>query len=173
MTPAAAERPTVESREELIMKFAFLLVMAAACAVAQSSNGYVFVAPGGVTSYGHTAMTLHFGGGLDAIVYKGIGLNAELGALGPREDLGASVGVFSAGGAYYFRHARELKLEPFVNGGYSLMFRQGHENLFYCGGGVNYWLARRVGLRFELRDHVDTRYQAVHFWGVRFGISFR
>ncbi len=155
------------------MKFAFLLVLAAAGAAAESSNAYVFAAPGGVTSYGHTSMTLHFGGGVDAILYKGLGINAEIGALGPREALGESVGVFSAGAAYYFRHAKELKLEPFVSGGYSLMFREGHENLFYFGGGVNYWLARRVGLRFEVRDHVYSQYQAVHFWGVRLGVSFR
>ncbi len=66
-----------------------------------------------------------------------------------------------------------LKTEPFVNGGYSLFFREGHGNFAYLGGGVNYWMARRVGLRFELRDHIYARTGDLHYWGVRVGLAFR
>jgi hypothetical protein len=154
-------------------RLAALLIVMSAVAVAQSSNGYVFVAPGGVTCCGHTESTIHLGGGGDIILAKGLGVNLEIGALAPRHDFYSAVGVFSPGGACYFRRGKDLKLEPFVNGGYSLMFRSGHQNLFYFGGGVNYWLARRVGLRFELRDHVSRSYETAHFWGFRLGLALR
>src|SRR5689334_21428333 len=51
---------------------------------AQTSNGYVFVAPGGVTCCGYTSMTLQFGVGGEVVLGKGIGVGAELGALGAR-----------------------------------------------------------------------------------------
>jgi hypothetical protein len=154
-------------------RLAVLLIVISALAAAQSSNGYLFVAPGGVTCCGHTESTIHFGGGVDAILAKGLGLNLEIGALGPRQNFSSAVGLFSAGGAYYFRHGKDLKLEPFVNGGYSLMFRSGHANLCYFGGGANYWLARRVGLRFELRDHLYTPDSVAHYWGFRVGLALR
>jgi hypothetical protein len=42
------------------------------------------------------------------------------------------------------------------------MFRDGHRNLFYFGGGVNYWAAPSLGLRLEFRDHVSN--DPAHFW---------
>ncbi|MGD0015092.1 MAG: hypothetical protein ABSD56_11825, partial [Bryobacteraceae bacterium] len=98
-------------------RFVVLLIVISAVAAAQSSNGYVFVAPGGVTCCGHTESTIHLGAGVDAILVKGLGVNLEIGALGPRQNFGASaLGVFSPGGAYYFRRGKDLKLQPFVNG---------------------------------------------------------
>ena len=155
-------------------KIGVLLLITAAIAGAQKSNGYVFISPGAVTSQGHTAMTLYTGGGFDALIAKGIGVNLELGAMWPRECFSDCVmGVFSPGGAYYFRRKSEARLDPFVNGGYSLMFRSGHENLFYFGGGANYWVSNKVGLRMEFRDHVSTNYSTAHFWGFRLGLAFR
>ncbi len=155
-------------------KLAVLILITAAAAPAQSSNGYVFIAPGGVSSMGHTTMTIHAGGGLDAIIGKGIGVNLELGGMWPRECFEDCIlGVFSPGGAYYFRRTTENKLDPFVNGGYSLFFRNGHESLFYLGGGANYWMLKKIGLRMEFRDHVSTHYRTTHFWSFRLGLAFR
>jgi hypothetical protein len=159
------------------MKFriAILLATTAAAAVAQQSNAYVFFAPGGVTNGSNVNMTLHAGGGGDLLIKKGIGVNVEIGALGPAEDFSQAVAVFSPGGAYYFRRGDEHKVEPFVAGGYTLMFRDGHANLGYAGGGVNYWFRPKLGLRLEFRDHFyfggggsDT-----NFFGLRVGLAFR
>jgi hypothetical protein len=65
-------------------------------------------------------------------------------------------------------------VRPFVTGGYTLGFRDGHENLFNVGGGVDFWLKPKVGLRVEFRDHIwiednDT----LQFLGVRVGVMFR
>ena len=119
-------------------------------------------------------MTLHAGGGGDGVLGKGIGVNVELGGIWPRECFGPCImGVFSPGGTYHFRRGAELKLDPFVAGGYSLMVRDGHENLFYFGGGANYWFSRKVGLRMEMRDHVSTQYTTIQFWSFRLGVAFR
>ncbi len=158
------------------MKFrlAVLVLAAAGALAAQSSSGYLFLAPGGVTSSGRTEMMLHAGGGGDAVIGKGIGVNVELGAIWPRECFVECVmGAFSPGGTYHFRRGAELKLDPFVAGGYTLMFRGASENLFYFGGGANYWFSRKVGLRMEMRDHVWTGYRAAHFWNFRLGLAFR
>ncbi len=155
-------------------KISVLMMLVAATAAAQSSNGYVFFAPGGLTAERQTVMTLHAGGGLDAIVAKGVGLNLELGGLWPRKCFSDCVmGVFSPGGVFYFRGGTGRKLDPFVNGGYSLMFRGDRENLFYFGGGANYWISENVGLRMEFRDHVLNHDTTAHFWSFRLGLAFR
>lgn len=142
---------------------------------AQPSNGYVFIAPGGATCCSHTAMTLQFGAGGEYVFGKGVGVGAEIGAVGMRQYFGDSLlGVFSPNGYYHFVHQKEIKMDPFVTGGYTLMFRNGHANLFNFGGGVNYWFHSRLGARMEFRDQLHTTNgSALHYWGGRFGIAFR
>ena len=121
---------------------------------AQPSNGYVFVAPGGITCCGHTTMTLQCGVGGEGVLGKGIGVGAEVGAVGARQNFGDSVvGVFSPNGYYHFVHGKDIKTDPFVTGGYTLMFRSGHASLFNYGGGLNYWFRSRLGvLVHDLRN---------------------
>ncbi len=154
------------------------LLMAAAAASAAQSNAYFFFGPGGVTNRGYTSWTLNTGLGTNIVIAKGVGVNLELGALAPRDRFSDGVGVFSPGGVYYFRRDKEARLQPFVNGGYSLMFKwEGHENLWYAGGGVNYWLTRKIGLRFDFRDHVYPApcagCGATQFWDVRAALTLR
>jgi hypothetical protein len=156
------------------IRILIVLLLMSAAGAAQGVNGYVFFAPGGATSCGHTLTTFNFGAGIDAPLWKGFGPNVEIGALGPKEGFSDQVlGVFSPGATYHFRHTREEKLDPFLAGGYSLMFRSGTENLGFAAGGVTYWATNRVGLRLELRDHIHGGYRTTHFWGVRFGLGFR
>jgi hypothetical protein len=154
-----------------LLLLAILLVPAVR---AQSSNGYVFFAPGGITCCGYTSMTLQFGAGGEAVLGKGIGIGAELSAVGARASFADSVvGVFSPNGYYHFIHRRESRSDPFVTGGYTLLFRNGHANLFNVGGGLNYWFHSHLGARLEFRDQIHTNGSAVHYWGVRFGLAFR
>jgi hypothetical protein len=83
------------------------------------------------------------------------------------------VGVFSPNGCFYFVHGRDIKLDPFVTGGYTLSFRSGHANLFNFGGGLNYRFRTRRGGQLEFRDQVHTDGSSVHYWGGRFGLAFR
>lgn len=74
---------------------------------------------------------------------------------------------------YHFVHGKDIKLDPFVTGGYTLMFRNGHVNLFNFGGGLNCWFSHRLGVRLELRDQVHRDGVSVHYWGGRIGLAFR
>ena len=149
-----------------------LFILFTGMAAAQPSNGYVFIAPGGVSCCGHTSMTLQFGAGGEAVLGKGVGIGAEIGAVAqPRFFSGTVVGIFSPNGYYHFSHGKNVKLDPFVTGGYTLLFRNGHANLFNFGGGVNYWFRHALGVRLELRDQVHTG-ASVHYWGFRFGLAF-
>jgi hypothetical protein len=143
---------------------------------AQSLNGRVFFAPGGVTSFGNTAMTLQASGGLEAILFKGIGAGADIGALTIRQCIiDCGVGIFSPNGYYHFVHRKGASLDPFVTAGYTRLFRAGHANLFNFGGGVNFWFNRHLGLRLEARDHVWRRTYSsnAHYWGFPIGLAIR
>ena len=68
----------------------------------------------------------------------------------------------------------DRKPDPFISGGVSLLVSKGAGGLFYYGGGANYWFRDRIGLRVEFRDHVwSPEGTALHFAGVRIGLSFR
>ena len=153
-----------------------LLVLCAGTLQAQRSNGYIFFAPGGVSCCSEpVAMTLQGGFGGEGILGKGIGIGGELSALGTRQYfLDSVVGVLSVNGYYHFIHGKDSKLDPFVTGGYTMMFRGSHINEFNFGGGANWWFARHLGLKLELRDQVYRVYgnPTLHYWGVRFGLMF-
>jgi hypothetical protein len=156
------------------VSFSLSLLMAIAGFLqAQPSHGYIYFAPGQVHCCGASAMTLQFGVGGEAVLWKGLGLGAEVAAVGVRQDFGDSVlGVFSPNGYYHFIHGKDLKLDPFVTGGYTLMFRSGSESLFNFGAGANYWFHHHLGARLEFRDQVYTKFDTLHYWGVRFGLAF-
>jgi len=155
------------------------LALTPALAPGQTSDqprgqGYAFFAPGGISGGGATTGTLHFGGGVEALFYKGLGVGGELGYLAPKRSFSNGIGILSLNGSYHFRNSKPpRKAVPFVTGGYSLGFRSGTQNLFNFGGGVNYWMRDHLGLRLEFRDHVNPRYGTAHYWEFRIGLAFR
>ncbi len=135
------------------------------------AQGYAFFAPGAlVTSYG-SAATIHFGGGAEALVYKGLGVGGEIGYLTPTRDWSAGIGILSFDGSYHF--AQNRKISPFISGGYSLGFRQGHANLVNFGGGLTYWFREHHGIRLEFRDHLQPQYSDIHYLSARIAYAFR
>ncbi|MFN0112667.1 MAG: hypothetical protein ACKVZH_27735 [Blastocatellia bacterium] len=136
--------------------------------------GYVFVAPGGIVSADGGTGTMHFGIGGEGLIKGGFGVGGEIGGLAPIRSFSSGIGVFSAGANYHFQNASKSgKVVPFVNGGYTLFFRDGVANGVHFGGGANYWFKERVGLRFEVRDHVAVEYPDAHYIGFRVGLTFR
>ena len=145
-----------------------------AAAFAQSSSdkkawGYVFGGVGG-NSGGDNRVSFQVGGGGEALVYKGLGLGAEVGYLAPFRAGGDGFGIFSADGSYHFKSSHS-KLVPFVTGGYSLAFRNSTSSGGNYGGGVQYWMKDHLGLRLEFRDHVFSS-DSPHFYQFRVGLSF-
>jgi opacity protein-like surface antigen len=134
-------------------------------------HGYLFAATGFVGPNGPAI--LHFGGGGEALVYKGVGVGAELGYIASPQNFGEfGLGALSVNGSYHFQPKQ--KLDPFVTGGYTLFIREGAANLFNVGGGVNYWIKDGMALRLEFRDHVSPGYgTAAHFLNFRIGLTFR
>ncbi len=154
-------------------KLGFLFLTFCGALAAQSSHGYFFAAPGGVTSGGYTDKTWHAGGGGEGILGKGVGISGEIGALGPTDCLSCVIGAFSVNGNYHFLRGRGHKVDPFVTTGYTLLFRGESKSLVNFGVGVNYWFSRPVGVKVEFRDHIYPVGTPEHFWGFRFGVTFR
>jgi hypothetical protein len=96
-------------------------------------------------------------------------LGGEVGYLTTRHNFDGGFGLASINGSYHFN--QRARLVPFVTGGYSLIFRSGTGNLGNFGGGVNWWVRPRMGLKVEFRDHVHS--DTLHLWGFRFGVTFR
>jgi len=138
----------------------------------QYIQGYAFVAPGIAVGDG-SAGFLHLGGGGEVSLYKGIGFGGELGYMAPFESMSSGLGVLSVNGLYTFERRGGAKLEPFVTGGYSLIFRSGSVNAMNIGGGANYWFNNKVALRLELRDHFSPSHMDDHLVAGRIGFSFR
>jgi hypothetical protein len=169
------------------------------CAKAEEKNdasrkikGQVYVFYGGGI-YQHVKITnlscIQLGGGGEALLYKGLGIGAELSSVQMTQrfastglDFGNGTGLFSLDGAYHF--ARNHKWSPFLSVGYSYGFAE-KINLINFGGGVNYWFHHRIGLRLEFRDHLyhkDYNSLVSSNWtnsdrnqiaAIRIGLSFR
>ena len=140
-------------------------------ASAQRSHGYAFVAPGGITNTDLDGPTLHIGGGAELVLPGGVGLGGEIGVLSPSGEVFESLGVASANAYYHF--GSRGRIDPYVTGGYSLLFRSAHDNGGNFGFGVNLWLFRSLGLKLEFRDHVVSSGGATsHWWGGRIGLNF-
>src|SRR5262245_22342568 len=171
-------RSNQSTLEVMMRKLIFVILLAVSlpfAAAAQNKEyrgqGYVFVAPG---IFAEEYKTLHVGAGGEGLVYKGLGVGAEIGYLGFTDDLGEGFGVLSPNVSYHFTNAtRSRKFAPFVTSGFSLLFRGSAAPAVNIGGGMNWWFKERVGLRVEFRDHVVVTDGSPHFFGVRIGLAFR
>ncbi|MBI2839822.1 MAG: hypothetical protein HYX75_16030 [Acidobacteria bacterium] len=138
-----------------------------------SVQGLAFGSIGAVAPDGN-ATTLHMGGGFEVHAYKGLGIGAEIGYLGPIEGMGDGFGVMDINGYYHFSTGSSGRIVPFATGGYTMFFRDGSVNLFNVGGGVDYRGGGRYGFRAEFRDHIWSEYgESNHFYGIRVGVTFR
>ncbi len=138
-----------------------------------SGIGYAFAGIGAVEGMS----TFNLGGGGEAVLADAFGVGAELGYLAGTSGASEGIGTFSVNGTYHaFPRQPARKVRPFVTAGYTLGFRfqEGHANMWNFGGGVNFWLKPRTGLRVEFRDHVYSGGgEGTHFWGARAGVIFR
>lgn len=143
--------------------------------------GYVFVAPGRDSS-GWKKTTLHVGVGGHLMVYNGLGMNVETGALFHPANMEARTTLTSFGASYHFLNSRSpRRIVPFVTAGYSYAANSTMPNMHMVnfGGGVDYWLREELGLRLEVRDHFAPKAYPdgtffpsapVHFLDYRIGV---
>jgi hypothetical protein len=106
--------------------------------------GYTFGSPG-FASCGcdESLAIMHAGGGGEARIGGVIGVGADIGYVAPFEYFSEGVGLLSVNGTYYFPYTgRARRTQPFVTGGYSMLFRDGSEHLANVGFGVDHWVTR-------------------------------
>ena len=156
--------------------------MAPALTLAQDAGlryrgeGYIFIGEGTYSQSPALYGVSHVGGGGGVHLFKGLGLESELGAMGRP---GEGVGLFSIDSSYHFlASSSKSKLVPFVDGGYTRPFGNDgftySDNLFNFGGGIYYWPFKRVGLRLDFRDYVDHgRVVTAHYPALRIGLAMR
>ena len=160
--------------QSTMMRLTCVASLFAALAVGQVPRGQGYVFQGlGSTSYDHGIALGQTGAGGEGVFWKGLGVGGDLGAVYPYRSLESVVGIANVSGVYHFTAGRsDTKWDPFVVGGYTLLFRGGTANGFHWGGGFGYWFHRHIGARVEFRDQ-RTRRGDFSFPMVRFGISFR
>jgi hypothetical protein len=158
-------------RSKLLHIVSFIMLVPA-CTFAQDLNdkkawGYLFGGFGGA-SQGEGAF-VHVGGGAEGLMYRAVGIGAELGYLTP-STFRNGIGLFSLDFSAHFNSSG--KTVPFVTGGYSLAFRSGTASGGNFGGGMNYWFSNRAALRVEFRDQVFSS-DSPHTYVLRVGVSLR
>jgi hypothetical protein len=156
-----------------------LLVSFAANAQMSSGCGYVFGGPVVVPKSAYTRWNgnfVHVGAGGEGRLTDRFALGGEIGVLKPiTNQYAITTGLASVTPAFHFiSEDSKRKFDPFVHGGLSLLLGRGGAIAVHYGGGVNYWLRRRFGLRFEFRHHIFSPESGehVHLVGFRVGIVF-
>lgn len=117
--------------------------------------------------------------GLKSVFRYGLGgMWSISGPLTAGIELGAAhrngtVLVISPNVGAHFRGRQDRGWDPFVTGGLTYV-RASRDGAVYwnLGGGTNYWLSPRFGLRAEMRAS-PFGYDVNRFAEVRFGVSFR
>jgi hypothetical protein len=136
------------------------------------TTGFVFIAPGAVTAGRDASATVHAGAGADVRIYKGLTAGAELGGIGGGDKLA----IFSSNVSYRFLNATQSrKLVPYLTAGYTAAVTgEVGENWFNVGGGIDYWIGQRTGVRLEFRDQADPNHsQLWHFLEGRVAFIWR
>lgn len=146
-----------------------------AAATAQNWNAALYFGPGALASrYGNGPATY---GGLtvERILAGRVGLDLEIGGANTgKTNFNYSTAILSLGGSYHFFPTAARKLDPFLTAGVSAITLEHAPALFSFGGGLNYWIRPRFGLRAEVRDHATgDGGTALHYLATRFGIVFR
>jgi len=171
---SAMTRARRQTLTRILLLFAILLLPVMAIAQNQrTGQGYLFAAVGGVNA--ESGVTAGGGAGFEKLFYKGLGAGLEVQGYGGN-PYGGGV-TFSANGSYHFRTSgSSTKMVPFGTAGFSALGSCGDScgGLigFNFGGGVNYWITPRRGLRLELRDHVFKPSDPIHKWEIRVGLAF-
>jgi hypothetical protein len=155
--------------------FLVAALVAAAClveatrAAAQTVQGYGFGGATAIVGSGPGPMS-DVGGGVDVMTRNGGGVSAEFGRIGTNRF---GVAHLSIDGIYQTTGTNG-KVSSFIVGGLSRFFDSYRGiNTLNVGGGVKLWARPRVGVRFEVRDHIYAGAGFVQALSFRVGVAFR
>jgi hypothetical protein len=140
-----------------------------------SGNGFVFGGLGAASCSGcGSTPLLNVGGGGELRPTDRVGIEAELGLLGPTASVASGVGLASVDGVVRLA-TPTTAFRPFVVGGYAVLIGDGVIGAADVGVGVEHWRSRRIGVRVEVRDRLPIydEGRVVHYLQVRVGLMFR
>ena len=162
-----------------------MLVTPQAASAQGSGFGYVFASPAFLSTDPATTLAWQGGGGGELWARNSISLGGELGFFyqpatvmnGPGYHYSTSAfgaALVSANASRHFRvSTAHTDVRPFVTGGISA--GTGGAGWFNAGGGADWWMKPRSGLRVEVRDQFGLGFGGAHqvFLAVRVGIVLR
>jgi hypothetical protein len=124
------------------------------------------------------------GGGVDVPVATGVSVGGAFGLVGPTGDgivrersSYASFGnvlLLSFNGSYHLNRHDAHRPRPFLTGGIGAIL--GHRDAtggLNVGGGIDWWLRERRGVRVEVRDQLLEEFGTTHLLTLRVGLLFR
>jgi hypothetical protein len=176
----------------------FVLMLGLLCcgaAQAQDVRGFIFFAPGsenpGIaqgTNTGFVPPPIYVppgesgsqpvyggGGGIELRLGRWFGVGGEISGIVTSRQPSDSLGNFS-GGPYVHLWKQDSNFDPYVTGGYSVVFRDFAANGYHIGGGLNYWFRERTGLvvgfTFE-HEFATAQNLRTEFYMGRIGLTFR
>jgi hypothetical protein len=178
MILASNERGIKKYEEEFIMRKIIIAIALIAAtqgmALGQTRGerkGWVYGFAGvGARSNDSSNALVSAGGGGEGYFGTGVGIGGEIGYIGRTGNAGNGFAIASVNTSYHF--LRDQRVIPFVTGGASVGFAGGGAGGGNFGGGVNYWMSNKLGLRFEVRDHIFSS-DSPHTVIFRVGLSFR
>jgi hypothetical protein len=132
-------------------------------------QGLVFGGFGSRTCPGCDGVSiLHLGGGGEVDLWPRVAIAGEIGFIAPAQEPGEGRGIISANALFRFGSAPE-RFRPFLTGGCSFFV-----DAINVGGGIDWWLSPRIGMRYEVRDHIPIGLDAIaHYVDARVGLVFR
>jgi len=157
----------------------FLMLAWSEAASAQQPRHYVFGVAGPVfvpqSDFSRWSGTfVYLGGGVESRIGNKFAMGGEVGAIS-RVDSSYTAGMATATPAVHFAAKdSQSKFDPFINGGVSVLFNTGSVSLpmVHFGGGVNYSVNPRLGMRFEYRHHIWSDEGVVQLSAFRLGIVY-
>jgi hypothetical protein len=143
---------------------------------------YLYVYGGAMSNTGRQT-PFHLGGGGEFRISKHFSLGGETGFFRFNENGNVTYDSIrlSIGSSYHFASRVNQRLDPFLAGGIAgrVNFYAGSWGLrnvnpmIDIGGGINYWVSRRFGLKLEFLNHVwFTKGTTVHYPDMRLGLCF-
>jgi len=160
---------------QVAMGLAVAVVLAGSASRADAQvSGYAIAGPAAYSGFfGSSLSALHGAAGGQYVFGACLGVGGEYGILG---NSGGGLLVYSVNGVCQLPGLGADKgVAPFVTAGYSnFSSGEGTFHAWNLAGGTDVWIARRVGVRVEVRDHLrpDSRGD-VHYWAFRGGIVIR
>jgi hypothetical protein len=134
-----------------------------------NGSGYITFGAG---TCNHRVTNISVGGGGDAFLWRGLTLGGDIGYFRFVEGNTKPFGIATLNVGYHFVDRVEpRRIEPFASVGVlGAAFAGGATPAASLGGGLNYWLKPRIGIRSEVRVTGFEEEAIVMF---RIGLSFR